>query len=508
MLICPKCQIKYEGGKKFCRSCGSPLVVKEEPSSSLQDRAQIKEQSPKTIRICPRCRVFYESGKYCKKCGSVLVEQAPLQEKAISIPQPELKIEPSQIQIPEKRSIELPKGRLICPNCKILYDAGRFCKKCGSTLTGVSPQEVSKGYSMATPLSRKIIPSEPQPEAKRELSDAELIEKKSVKRLSKDWLTLSEEKKKLEDLIKKLEAKRSSISSDMFNTTFGRYEAQLKSISSRYQKIQTDLESVKTKTSEEIDLTLNALKPYKKRLEEAQSLYKGAALTKTDFVRERTELKREIRLRDNTLKKHQKVIFSLPNRMGGKVGSPRKLINFLQPTPVVASGIIILIAVAGYFLWPKYSYLIKKQPRPGGLISKEGSVSSTTSPSQPQPTTAPENAVGQEAEKMRSLFENIRQANIQKNIDLYMSCYSLDFQGREEKRKSTLENWQNFDYFDLSYDLKSQAISGDTASAKVEWVIKFSPKSGGQAQETKSFLDVTLKKEEGTWKIKEIKPVS
>ena len=89
-----------------------------------------------------------------------------------------------------------------------------------------------------------------------------------------------------------------------------------------------------------------------------------------------------------------------------------------------------------------------------------------------------------------------------------MSCYSLDFKDREEKKKSTLENWQDFDYFDLLYDLKSQAISGDTANAKVEWVIKFSPKKGGQAQETKSFLDVTLKKEEGVWKIKEINPAS
>jgi len=293
----------------------------------------------------------------------------------------------------------------------------------------------------------------------------------------------------------------------MFNTTFGRYQAQLASISSRYQKIQTDLESVKAKTSGEINITLNALKPFKKRLGEAQSLYKAAALTKTDFVRERTELKKEIRLRENTLKKHEQVVSSLPNKMGGKVDSPGKLTNLLQPIPLVACGIIVLVAVAGYLLWPKYSYLIKKQPQPGGLISKEGTVSSTTSPAQTQSSAVSQNQA-QEVEKMKSLFENIRQANIQKNIDLFMSCYSLDFKDRDEKKKSTLENWQNFDYFDLSYDLKSQAISGDAANAKVEWLIKFSPKNGGPAQETKSFVDVTLKKEEGVWKIREIKPVS
>ena len=328
-----------------------------------------------------------------------------------------------------------------------------------------------------------------------------------MKKLSKEWLTLSEEKKRLEILIKNLEAKRSGISSDMFNTTLGRYQSQVESISLRYQKIEKDLESVKAKTSGEINITLNALKPFKKRLEEAQSLYKAGALTKSDFAKQRTELKREIKLRQNTQKKHEQVISSLPNKMGGKVGAPGKLTNLLQPIPLIASGIIILMAVAGYLLWPKYSYLIKKQPQPVALISKEGGVSSPTSPGQTQSSPVPENQA-QEIEKMKSLFENIRQANIQKNIELFMSCYSYDFKGREEKKKSTLENWQSYDYFDLSYDLKNQAISGDTANAKVEWVIKFSPKSGGPAQETKSFLDVTLKKEEGVWKIKEIKPAS
>jgi hypothetical protein len=412
MLICTKCQIEYEEGKKFCKNCGSPLSAKTESSSKVEEVRDTEEENSQGIRICPRCQAHYEGGKYCRKCGSILMELSPSWTR------------------------QEPLGM--------------------------------------TPPSVKMNPPERPSEAKRELRDAELIERKSVKKLSKEWLTLFKEKEKLEILIKNLEAKRTSISSDMFNTTLGRYQSQLESISLRYQKIEKHLESIKVKTSEEINLTVDAVKPFKKRLQEAQSLYKAAALTRTDFAKERTGLKKEISLRENTLKKHKQVISSLPDKMGGKLGAPGKVRNLLQPIPLAAGGIIILIAVAGYFLWPKYSY---------------------------------ENQA-QDVEKMKSLFENIRQANIQKNIDLFMSCYSLDFKDRDGKKKSTLENWQDFDYFDLSYDLKSQAISGDTASAKVGWVIKFSPKGGGQAQETKSFLDVTLKKEEGVWKIKEIKPVS
>jgi ketosteroid isomerase-like protein len=38
-------------------------------------------------------------------------------------------------------------------------------------------------------------------------------------------------------------------------------------------------------------------------------------------------------------------------------------------------------------------------------------------------------------------------------------------------------------------------------------LIKTSSKNGGQAQQSKSVLEVSFKKEDGKWKIKEVKPV-
>lgn len=165
MLVCKKCSIEYEEGKKFCRNCGSPLVVKEEPSSTLQDKVLDKEESPKAIRICPRCKVSYESGKYCRKCGSVLVEQVPFQEKekVISAPQPELKVELPQIQAPEKELVEHPEGKLICPNCKIFHDAGKFCKKCGSPLVSQVLPPIKEEPKVAPSLAvRREEPKIPQ----------------------------------------------------------------------------------------------------------------------------------------------------------------------------------------------------------------------------------------------------------------------------------------------------------------------------------------------------------
>jgi hypothetical protein len=113
-----------------------------------------------------------------------------------------------------------------------------------------------------------------------------------------------------------------------------------------------------------------------------------------------------------------------------------------------------------------------------------------------------------DSEKIGSIFENIRQANLQKNIDLFMSCFSCDFNGTETKRLNTLKMWENYNYLDLSYDLKRQTITGDTANVRLEWLVRTSQRTSGQQKDGRTVLDVTLKREEGHWKIINIKPVS
>jgi len=336
MLICTKCNLEYDEGKKFCRTCGSPLVIKAEPPLKFEDTGQIREEKAEALLICPKCKVFYEIGKFCRKCGTVLDKQVQLQEKekpAVTT-SPHIKEEPPLIQAPKEQPIEKPKVELKLEQAK---------------------------------------------EVKKEPPPIQTPEQKQVEKLKKET-----------------------------------------------RKMETPP----------------------------------------------------------------------PERKG-----------ILRPLTIGIVGIIVLIAVAGYLLWPKYSHLIKKQPPSSpALISKEG-----TPPVSPSAEVKPSPSPGteaQEIEKIKSLLENIRQANLQNNIDLFMSCYSLDFRDREGRRGDTLENWKNFDYLELSYDLKSHSISGDTANARVEWFILTSSKKSGQSQESKALLDVTFKKEDGSWKIKEIRPIS
>ncbi len=155
---------------------------------------------------------------------------------------------------------------------------------------------------------------------------------------------------------------------------------------------------------------------------------------------------------------------------------------------LAAAVIVVLVVAAGYFLMHKT--LQSHRAASTVIVPIEASLEE------------------QEAERIKGLLENIRQANLREDINLFMSCYALDFKGREEKKRSTLETWRSSDFLHLSYDLKNQSVSGNTANIKVEWLSKISQKINGQLQEGRIVVEALLKKESESWKIKEIRPVN
>ena len=172
-----------------------------------------------------------------------------------------------------------------------------------------------------------------------------------------------------------------------------------------------------------------------------------------------------------------------------------------------------MIAV-GYLLWSVYSSIAAKQSKSDSSKEFITSIPSGPSPlSHPpmistlSPSQAPYLEI-EEIESIKNILRKIQQANLKKDIDLFMSCYSTQFKDRDAKRKSTLGDWKNFNYISLSYDFKTHSTSGDTALIRVEWLIRFALKDRDQPQESRTLLDVKLNKEKGGWKIKEIIPIN
>lgn len=74
-------------------------------------------------------------------------------------------------------------------------------------------------------------------------------------------------------------------------------------------------------------------------------------------------------------------------------------------------------------------------------------------------------------EQIRQLFVALQAANLDENIDEFMRYYADSFPAREQKRQTTLQNWQKYDFGSLDFFIFDLKIDGKVAEAAVGWEI-------------------------------------
>ena len=525
-LFCPHCKITYEFGSS-CIQCGSPLgrqtsaQEKDEPriapetpfGEGLLPAVPLQEQSTESSRgklICPICKIIYEQGTSCVKCKSVLVPQtsihtngAPELSTGSEVEGTRLQVQTIEQQSVREEVVETPREKLICPSCKIIYERGTSCVRCGASLVSQTPP---KEKSKSSEIESSSPPSESSGlENLLSLTFHEGTEKPKTSEIESN--PLSPESDGLEDLFLWRVSPDSSEASDQGPGAVPKQSSlsQPKGIDDGVAEEGKKREYRPAPTPE---FSLE------EALFQAQTL-EPVAKKSADGLLERVTLL-------NKLKKNYR-------RLGFEVGS-----------------ILIMVLAGGYLIWSVYSYLTKpKPPESRAPISKEVNQISSNSasptppaataavqgesknteepppipkeapPASPPPPDVPKipdlaktpSAETQEAGNIKALLENVRQSNLKKDIYLFVSCYASDFENMETRKRATSAYWDKFNYLDLSYDVRELSISVETAKARVEWLIKTSPKGGDQSQQNKSVLDVAFKKEDGKWKIKEVKPV-
>ena len=467
MRVCLSCNVEYKEEKKFCNYCGGPLVMKEDLPASPKAMEKKEEEGPGQKLICPNCEIIYDFGSSCIQCGSPLARNISPRDKEAQeagLQKPGDEKEPSQPPGPQEQKIKVPRENLICPACKFIYESGNFCTKCG------------------TPLLPQI---STQTEGESNLSGEFEVEEKPIQTQS------------IQEQLVGVPHERLICPS--CKIIYERGDACVRCGSSLVTETQArEAEKFKAPDSDEV------------KKKETEIIQRPEAKKKVEEVKEES-------LETDIFEKHPTKRPS--DDLEGRFIRPKKRKIDYRRLSLELGGASIMVLAGGYFIWSIYTHFIKE---PGAKTQHAKEVSSPVLPKSSVPPNAtatvsipketavtPDAALVEalEVEKIKSLLENIRQANLQKDIDLFISCYASDFKDREGKKKATLDNWKKFDYLDLSYDLKNPLISGDTAKAKVEWLIKTSSKAGGQPQEIKTIMDVTLKKEEGGWKIKEVKQV-
>ncbi len=519
MLVCVSCNIEFKEDKKFCSYCGGPLVTKHDLVPNKKGPEKEEEKSGQKL-ICPSCKMIYEFGSSCIQCGSDLVTEIPPEGKEVieaDHKKPEDEKERLQPQEPREKQIGKPREDLICPTCKITYEDGNFCPKCGSPLV---PQTLTQALEEAKATFK--------PKSGEEPIQLQTIQEQLIDTPRKN-----------------LVCPHCKIIYERGNSCVRCGSALVAEVTA--QEVGTP-ESLSTPDHASDPTTPH--QTLKGPVQASEPKIPSPSRLAPDASRELRggEVQEEFGFfpsieTDKTLgaSKHNPATTSADN-LDRRSIHPRKRKTSYRRLFLEVGGISIMVLAGGYFLWSVYSH-ITRLPDPQASRPKEVSAPAHSNPLNPLNATAkisvPQEPGKEEAEqrsvvsrektetappspsssissdalvsealetaKIKDLLENIRRANLWKDIDLFVSCYATDFKDRDGKKKATLSFWKKFDYLELSYDLKRTSITGDTARIRIEWLMKIASKGGGNPQESKTFFEAVLKKEEGNWKIQEVK---
>jgi|GEM_PF-5091526 len=111
-------------------------------------------------------------------------------------------------------------------------------------------------------------------------------------------------------------------------------------------------------------------------------------------------------------------------------------------------------------------------------------------------------------EQLARVLGTLREAQVNKDLSLLMSCYATDFPERSQKIREMANAWQDFDFTAMFFsleDLQPQGVAG--ARAKIVWDIQV------QDRRTQEFLTATqtfrveFVKEQGAWRIRSLEEV-
>jgi hypothetical protein len=111
-------------------------------------------------------------------------------------------------------------------------------------------------------------------------------------------------------------------------------------------------------------------------------------------------------------------------------------------------------------------------------------------------------------EDIRRLLEDIRTANITKDLKLWESRYAAGYRELKGRKESILQQWKQFDYLSLGYRIEDLQARGSGADAMIVWDMELKPVSGGSVNRVTSRLASTFVLEDGTLKISAVKAVN
>ncbi len=293
MLYCPKCNIDYEEGKKFCKECGCKLEAQAEKDTSKNEAPPVDKTDFNEKKYCPSCKSEYPgTKKFCKTCGVALSDTPPI------------------IMSKTQTNNEQPKA---------------------------STERIKTAQASFPKSSENVNPIEHSPA--------------KVKSMLKRKRALFKTEKKLTSLISKLELQRGTISEESLNITLGPYAAQLKSIQDEINGIDDFLKNIEKELAFEIDDLQNKILPFKTRLSELKAMRKAKGITFSDYLRFKKQPKQTFNTLNGQLKKKHKTMKLLAPSSEGWFRGYESYIKL-----GAAAIVVLLVLGTSGFLSYKYFY--------------------------------------------------------------------------------------------------------------------------------------------------------
>jgi hypothetical protein len=179
---------------------------------------------------------------------------------------------------------------------------------------------------------------------------------------------------------------------------------------------------------------------------------------------------------------------------------------------------VLVIWAVGIILAISYFFVLTHQPIPTSQISKRPVARQNAEPNSATDQSSKSSQLSSkvshasvaisEQEELVNLLTKIQEAQLKKDIHLFMEAYSPDFPEVGQKRDTTLTIWKKYTYLDSQFKLTDlQEETPTTALGKVIWNIKALDQKNGSIRILTKTYHVTFSKGSGKWLIHNLKAV-
>ncbi len=357
---------------------------------------------------------------------------------------------------------ETPNIVMQCPKCKKEYALDtNYCEDCTAMLEPTEREQIipaqPNNLSEATPAYASTASSDEMEDVRIDSLKTD-IEESFIATLLFELSRLKERMVKKESALDDLQKQQTDTSSPDLIQMIGRTEDEVNEVLKRTAKIEAILDNLRKKLEADID-RLNA--------EIGKSERPG-------FFSFYSASGRYFRMLSEDLATKKSLLIAIQTRTFNK---KKRLLKY-----AFLALLLLIIAVA-------ITYALTMFPRK----------SSVTSSSKTSDKAAAKASI--QAKDLYDLLEDIRKANMKKDLLLWESRYAKQYLNDGKKKDETAEKWNKVDYISLQYRVKDVQMLPEGITAIISWEMELKSIASGKITRTSQELFSEFIIEDHTLKI-------